>query len=343
LWDASAILRTRSRVTRTTRAAISTPWPPIGAILPAKRQRRHRPQPGPNDFDLFHFDRWSKLSGLGCIYFDENYLSEDWNYLTGGAYLLPDGKVQPGYDYLGLREYNKRLRYMFHDNGKPAPNLWEHTTGGQPVYAWMPDVSMEGENVEPTDLSSDYIDMLPSSRLRSIGMGRNLGSAPFVMCQALRHGEGRSFEDSGSPVCGLGARARRASRSKSHSGHRWPRSLNCGVMTFRFLPWWVKGTGIESTTSGSNCIGACPAGNSVLWIVNTNREDKCCHVFASTLRRSALTLAGYSGVRRRGWKAVRDGRWHAHRSGAEEDVACRAFEPTAASRAGSRFRCGFRA
>ena len=66
---------------------------------------------GPNDFDLFHFDRWSRFSGLGCIYFDENYLSvRTRNYPhRQGAYLLPDGKVQPGYDYLGLREYNKAL------------------------------------------------------------------------------------------------------------------------------------------------------------------------------------------------------------------------------------------
>ena len=195
---------------------------------------------GPNDFDLFHFDRWSKLSGLGCIYFDENYLAEDWNYLTGSAYLLPDGKVQPGYDYLGLREYNKRLRYMFHQNGKPAPNLWEHTTGGQPVYAWMPDVSMEGENVEPTDLTADYIDMLPSSRLRSIGMGRNLGSAPFIMCQALRHGKGETSKILVHQFVGWVL----AHDVLPEGVPFWPplaAELELWRDDVRFLPWWVKG------------------------------------------------------------------------------------------------------
>jgi hypothetical protein len=232
---------------------------------------------GPNDFDLFHFDRWSKLSGLSCIYFDENYLSEDWNYLTGGAYLLPDGKVQPGYDYLALREYNKRLRYMFHDNGKPAPNLWEHTTGGQPVYAWMPDVSMEGENVEPTDLSADYIDVLPSSRLRSIGMGRNLGSAPFVMCQALRHAKGEDSKVLVHQFVGWVL----AHDVLPEGVPFWPplaAELELWRDDIRFLPWWVKGTGIESAVSGVLASAHVRPGNSVLWIVNTNRDDKVASV-----------------------------------------------------------------
>lgn len=232
---------------------------------------------GPNDFDLFHFDRWSKLSGLGCLYFDENYLSEDWNYLTGGAYLLPDGKVQPGYDYLGLREYNKRLRYMFYSNGKPAPNLWEHTTGGHAVYAWMPDVSMEGENVEPTDLSSDYIDRLPSSRLRSIGMGRNLGAAPFVMCQASRHASGEVSKFLVHQFVGWVL----AHDVLPEQVAFWPplaAELELWRDDVRFLPWWVKGSGVESTVSGILASAHLRTGEAVLWIVNTNHEDKIARI-----------------------------------------------------------------
>jgi hypothetical protein len=232
---------------------------------------------GPNDFDLFHFDRWSKLSGLGCLYFDENYLSEDWNYLTGGAYLLPDGRVQPGYDYLGLREYNKRLRYMFHDNGKLVPNLWEHTTGGQAVYAWMPDVSMEGENVEPTDLSADYIDTLPTSRLRSIDMGRNLGSAPFVMCQANEHGKGETSKTLVHQFVGWVLAHDVLPKGVAF----WPplaAELELWRDDIRFLPWWVKGTGIETTVPGILASAHVRPGNAVLWIVNTNREDKVARI-----------------------------------------------------------------
>jgi hypothetical protein len=232
---------------------------------------------GPNDFDLFHFDRWSKLSGLGCIYFDENYLPEDWNYLTGGAYLLPDGRVQPGYNYLGLREYNKRLRYMFFDNAKPAPNLWEHTTAGQAVYAWMPDVSMEAETVEPVDLTADYIEMLPASRLRSIGMGRNLGSAPFIMCQANRHGKGEISKILVHQFVGWTL----AHDVLPEGVAFWPAlaaELELWRDDVRFLPYWKKGLGIDSETPGIVASAHVRPGNAVLWVVNTNREDKAARI-----------------------------------------------------------------
>ena len=232
---------------------------------------------GPNDFDLFHFDRWSKLSGLGCLYFDENYLSEDWNYLTGGAYLLPDGRVQPGYSYLGLREYNKRLRYMFFENGKPTPNLWEHTTAGQAVYAWMPDVSMEAENVEPVDLTADYIEMLPASRLRSIGMGRNLGSAPFIMCQASRHGKGDIAKALVHQFVGWTL----AHDILPEGAPFWPAlasELELWRDDVRFLPYWKKGLGIDSETPGVVASAHVLPGSAVLWVVNTNREDKAARI-----------------------------------------------------------------
>jgi hypothetical protein len=142
---------------------------------------------GPTDFQIWHFDQWIKKSGLSGLYFDENYTGEDFNYLTGGAYLLPDESIQPGYNYIPLRDYNIRLRHIFSENGVPEPNIWLHTTGGQPTYAWFPDVSMEAENVEPTNFENDYPAVMPASRLRAIGMGVNLGSVPFAMCQADRH------------------------------------------------------------------------------------------------------------------------------------------------------------
>lgn len=227
---------------------------------------------GPNDFQLFHFDRWSKLSGLSCLYFDENYLAEDWNYLTGGAWLMPDDQVQPGYSYLGLREYNKRLRYMFHDNHKPLPSLWEHTTGGQAVYAWMPDVSMEGENVEPTDLDTDYLDALPASRLRSIDMGRNLGSAPFVMCQVCRHSKGEVSKTLAHQLVGWLL----AHDALPEQVPFWPTlasELELWRDDIRFLPYWRKDLGISSLTAGIDVSAHVRPGNAVLWIVNENRED----------------------------------------------------------------------
>ncbi|MFQ5810467.1 MAG: glycoside hydrolase domain-containing protein, partial [Armatimonadota bacterium] len=228
---------------------------------------------GPNDFQLWHWDQWVKKSGLVGLYFDETYLSDDANYLTGGAFLLEDEQLQPGYNYLGLREMSKRLRYMFHANGVPRPNIWFHTTSGQPVYAWMPDMGMEGENVAPTGYDNDYMDCLPASRLRAICMGANLGIAPTIMCQAQRHwkADWSSF--------------------MIHQFVGWILAHDClpeqvgfwdvlaaelGLWRddVRFLPYWKPGLGIESSDEGLLASAHARPGHAVLWAVNTSAEDK---------------------------------------------------------------------
>ena len=228
---------------------------------------------GPNDFQVWHYDRWVKLGGLAGLYFDENYLGEDWNYLAGGAYLLPDERIQPGYSYLGLREYNKRLRYMFHSSGKTPPNLWLHTTSGQPVYAWMPDVAMEGENVEPTGENNDYLDCLPAARLRSIGMGANLGAAPMIMCQADRH-----WNDSHSPLTVPQFVGWVLAHDCLPEGAAFWQVLASELELWhdetRFLPYWKEGLGLESKTKDVLVSAHVRPGHAVLWIVNTAREDR---------------------------------------------------------------------
>ncbi len=250
-------------------AAVAGDW---GAVPGDRQDGNVARSRGPNDFQLFHFDRWARLSGLSCLYFDENYLSEDRNYLTGGAYLLPDERVQPGYDFLGLREYNKRLRYMFHANGMAPPNLWQHTTGQHPVYAWMPDVSMEAENVEPADLKDDYMEALPAGRLRSIGMGRNLGSAPFVMDQNSRHFKGPVSQFLSDQLVGWVL----AHDILPEGTAFWPvlsSELELWRDDVRFLPYWSPGLGVASLTAGVEVSAHARPGNAVLWIVNQRRED----------------------------------------------------------------------
>jgi hypothetical protein len=228
---------------------------------------------GPNDFQLWHWNQWIKESNLTGLYFDESYLSFDRNYLTGGAYLLPDGQIQPGYNYLGLREMYKRLRYIFYENHKPAPNLWLHTTSGQAVYAWMPDISMEAENVEPAGGQNDYMEALPASRLRSIGMGRNLGSAPFVMAQASRHWNPRTSPFLVPQLVGWVL----AHDCLPEQVEFWP--VLMGEMEMwredtTFLPYWKSGLGIASSTPDVVVSAHARPGHTVLWIVNTARTDR---------------------------------------------------------------------
>ncbi len=142
---------------------------------------------GPIDFRVFNYSEWVRRSGMRMIYIDENYLSYDRNFLTGGAYYRADGRLQPGYTYLGLRDYYKRLTYALHDAGAAKPNLWMHISSGSAYHAWWADIFMEGENVAPTDEQYDYIEVLPAARMRAIGSAKTAGGAMLMMCQALRH------------------------------------------------------------------------------------------------------------------------------------------------------------
>jgi hypothetical protein len=142
---------------------------------------------GPIDFRLHHYRRWVRESGFKGLYIDENYLSFDRNPLTGGAYVKADGRVQPGYTYTGLREYFKRMIYMFDAEGVARPNLWQHISSGAAYHSWYGDILMEGENVEPTDEEADYIETLPAGRMRAIGSPVVNGATTIMMCQSQRH------------------------------------------------------------------------------------------------------------------------------------------------------------
>ena len=142
---------------------------------------------GPIDFRVWHYRRWVREAGFKGLYIDENYLSFDRNPLTGGAYVKPDGRIQPGYTYTGLREYFKRMMIMFHQEGVARPNLWQHISSGAAYHAWYGDILMEGENVEPTNDEFDYIEVLPAGRMRAIGSPVCNGATTIMMCQSQRH------------------------------------------------------------------------------------------------------------------------------------------------------------
>lgn len=142
---------------------------------------------GPIDLRVYHYQRWVKEAGFRGLYIDENYIGLEENFLTGGAYIRPDNRRQRGYSYLGLREYFKRMMVMFHQNRVPRPNLWMHISSGSAYHSWFGDVYFEGENVEPTDLDFDYLEVLPAGRMRAIGSSACAGGAMTMMCQSQRH------------------------------------------------------------------------------------------------------------------------------------------------------------
>jgi hypothetical protein len=225
---------------------------------------------GPNDFRLWHYQKWVKDSGFRGLYVDENYLALEDNYLTGNAYWRNDGQLQRAYNYLGLREYFKRMKVMFNENGVPSPNLWQHISSGSAYHAWFGDIFFEGENVEPTDLNFDYIEVLPVGRLRAIGSSKCAGGAMTMMCQSTRH-KTQWWEKHTHQFLGwVMAHDILPEQSDlyphlAEAGHLWADEV-------KFLPYWKPS---PFTTKNADCLVSAHMadGRALLWVVNVSRKD----------------------------------------------------------------------
>jgi hypothetical protein len=225
---------------------------------------------GPNDFRLWHYQRWVREGGFRGLYVDENYLSLEDNFLTGNAHWRSDGLLQRAYNYVGLRDYFKRMKVMFHQNNVPAPNLWQHISSGAAYHAWLGDIFFEGENVEPTDLSFDYIEVLPAGRLRAIGSASCAGGVMTMMCQSMRHRTQWWQKHTHQFVGWVMAHDVLPEQvplypQLAEAGHLWADEV-------RFLPYWKPS---PFRTKQADCLVSAHMadGRALLWVVNKSRKD----------------------------------------------------------------------
>lgn len=85
--------------------------------------------PDARDCYLFYMNEWIKHKLISGIYIDDVWLGMCRDPKTGPAYLLEDGKtVQTGFEWFDYREFLKRMRWVFIDNGQ-EPLIWIHATG----------------------------------------------------------------------------------------------------------------------------------------------------------------------------------------------------------------------
>ncbi len=63
-----------------------------------------------NDYRLYWTERWIKEGKLDGYYLDNICARLNYNTHLGTAYVLPDGRIQPGFDLWAKRDYVKRLR-----------------------------------------------------------------------------------------------------------------------------------------------------------------------------------------------------------------------------------------
>ncbi len=222
---------------------------------------------GPNDYELWNWDRWIRLGGLEGTYYDINSLEQEWNFLAGTAYFLPSGQLQPGYSYLGQREYMKRLRYIYESHGKKAPYLFHHSTNSHPVFSWLTDILWEAENVHPSDLDADFIKVYPAVRMRTLAMGENIGASPLFVC--ANH-DNLPFHKAQF----IGWAAIHDTIDGSHPWDFLAAENELWQGDTKFLPYWKKGLGVGSKTDDVLASAHVRGGHALIWIMNTARKDQ---------------------------------------------------------------------
>jgi len=116
------------------------------------------------DYRLWCYRNWIEHVGLQGMYFDLSEPLLAANPTGGFGYKLDlpdrpdlDGKVQPGYGVTRVRDFYKRLRTIFVENGVEEPYIWVHSTDGNIVSAFaFIGFLLDGEN-EPRITRTQYL------------------------------------------------------------------------------------------------------------------------------------------------------------------------------------------
>ncbi len=88
------------------------------------------------DFSAWSLWRWKQKYGIDGVYFDTGTPLPNLNTLSGTAYALPDGRVQPAWTMFGQREYYKRAAHIFGDIGTEGFN-WSCGYTGPQIAGWQ--------------------------------------------------------------------------------------------------------------------------------------------------------------------------------------------------------------
>lgn len=130
-----------------------------------------------NDHTLWYVDKWISKGGLQGLYHDQFSPHRIDSVSSGIAYVLPDGRVQPGFALTTRREYVMREHALWMERGIIPPRTLTHVTNGGPLgsYGWI-ESGVDGEDKQLTkDMPLDYADTWPSTRIRAGSISYNMG------------------------------------------------------------------------------------------------------------------------------------------------------------------------
>ncbi len=130
------------------------------------------------DYFLWIANRAFGEGGLRTIYWDIFFNGLFTSLQNGLGYELPDGRIQPGYNGLNLRQFMMRMYSLMESHKLTPGSQVSHATNDYCLVAspWM-DAILDGEYHSVTDDSGmDWVDGYPIDRMRSMSVSGQFGS-----------------------------------------------------------------------------------------------------------------------------------------------------------------------
>ncbi len=122
------------------------------------------------DHLLWNMQKWMDEGGLTGVYHDQFYPAAFTNSIAGAAYVLPDGRTNPGYNLLLDREFTMREHALMLENGI-QPRIFCHTTNGGELYAyaWTSAILDGEDNMIIANADYDFVDIHTPARMQAYG------------------------------------------------------------------------------------------------------------------------------------------------------------------------------
>lgn len=141
------------------------------------------------DHLLWNMQKWMNDGGLTGIYHDQFAPSSVANSITGAAFLLPDGRTNPGYNLLLDRTFTQREHALMLENGI-QPRIFCHTTNGGEIYAypWVSAILDGEDNMVISNADYDFVDIYKPDRMQAYGNPWPWGNT-FYWMRLIQQGE----------------------------------------------------------------------------------------------------------------------------------------------------------
>ena len=169
------------------------------------------------DYAAWWYEKMLRTGACDFLYWDDVYLSGNFNLVQSDAYRLPDGAIQPATGVFNMRALIRRAAVLQTELGRDATGNWVHMTN----TAIAPICAFAGVNYDWEDMTGDrpHQEKYPKDYILACTIGRQFGNRVGIMGY-FQHGmDNRSARGQWLQRTGAGVMLTHELRWNRWSGH----------------------------------------------------------------------------------------------------------------------------